>query len=74
MAAPHDAPLEAVWICACGQIYDMTTDAHGMRFWPNKGNGAYSRRGLTAASPCIGCGARIRGKSLRPAAARAAAR
>jgi hypothetical protein len=69
-----DAPLDAVWVCACGQVYDMTTDAHGTRFWPYKGNAAYSRRGLTAACPCIRCGARIRGKSLHPAAAQAAAR
>jgi hypothetical protein len=74
MTAPHDAPLDAVWICACGQAYDMTTDVYGTRFWPNKGNAPYSRRGLTAAGPCIRCGARIRGKLLRPAAAPAAAR
>jgi hypothetical protein len=72
MAAPHDALLDAVWVCACGQVYGMTTDAHGTRFWPDTRNAAYSRRGLTAACPCVRCGARIRGKALRSAAARAA--
>jgi hypothetical protein len=65
---PHSSS-DAVWVCACGQVYHMSGDAPGMRFWPSAGNAPYSRRGLTAASPCVRCGARIRGKALHPVAA-----
>jgi hypothetical protein len=66
MTAQLSIASATVWTCRCGQAYRMADTGSGHRFWPASGAAAYSRHGLSAETPCIRCGERIRGKRPLP--------